>query len=166
MLSLFLSGEAAIPPPCSILVRRSAVAGIGGFEERFRGLYEDQVFYAKLCLEHAVFISDECLDAYRQHPESICSSTADSRRELVARQEYLEWLRGYVSQRGVADDKLRLALRQAVWLARAPGWGLLPHRLYLRVRWARKWRARLEGLVLPRSVQRRLWARRVPDIDS
>src|SRR5919197_1887453 len=37
--------------PVGILARRAVIERIGGYEEAFRGLYEDQAFYAKLCLE-------------------------------------------------------------------------------------------------------------------
>src|SRR6266496_5699717 len=41
-LTLFLEREGLSPCTCSMLIRRQAIERIGGFEERFRGLYEDQ----------------------------------------------------------------------------------------------------------------------------
>lgn len=63
LLSLFLRGKAAVPCPTSILVRESAIRKIGGFDESFLGvhmIYEDQAFYAKLCLRFPVYVSGTC----------------------------------------------------------------------------------------------------------
>ena len=38
-----------IRSPAAILVKRAAADEIGAFAEVFRGAYEDQAFYAKLC---------------------------------------------------------------------------------------------------------------------
>src|SRR5919106_1195178 len=50
LLARFLRDGGSVPCLCSLLVRRWALAQVGGFEERFRGLYEDQAFYAKLAV--------------------------------------------------------------------------------------------------------------------
>ena len=49
------------------LVRRIAIETVGGYEDSFPGMYEDQVFHAKLCLNFPVFVSSECWYFYRQH---------------------------------------------------------------------------------------------------
>ena len=42
-----------------LLVRRSVFDAVGGFEERFRGLYEDQAFLIKVYLRYPIYISRE-----------------------------------------------------------------------------------------------------------
>jgi glycosyltransferase involved in cell wall biosynthesis len=121
LLPLFLRGQAAVPCTCSILVRRASVDRIGGFESRFRHLYEDQVFYAKLCLEHPVYVSDRCWDKYRQHPTSATAS-AKAADEREARVEFLTWLEGYLVKRGRAEGSVWNAVRREIWIA-----GLHPH---------------------------------------
>jgi GT2 family glycosyltransferase len=37
------------------LVRRSAFDAVGGFELRFRGLFEDQAFRAKICVRYPIY---------------------------------------------------------------------------------------------------------------
>ncbi|NEO95508.1 MAG: glycosyltransferase family 2 protein, partial [Moorea sp. SIO3G5] len=56
-----------------MLLRRQIVEDVGGFEENFRGLYEDQVFCSKICLHAPVFPVRNCWYKYRQHPNNCCS---------------------------------------------------------------------------------------------
>jgi glycosyltransferase involved in cell wall biosynthesis len=68
LLPLFLRDKAAVPS--GLLVRREPIERVGGFEDEFRGEYEDQVFCAKICLQAPVFASGRCWYRYRQHPDS------------------------------------------------------------------------------------------------
>jgi glycosyltransferase involved in cell wall biosynthesis len=158
LVTSFLSGKAAVPSLCGVLVRRGAVESVGGFEESFRGLYEDQILYAKIGLEHRVFVSDECLDRYRQHAASICATTAGSERALQSRRRYLEWLRDYQAGRQVESEELRRTLEREIWLTVRPG--IVPHRLHGRIRWVKKWMLKIEERLLPIGLRRRLWTRR------
>jgi glycosyltransferase involved in cell wall biosynthesis len=126
LLTLFLQTAGAILPGiCSILVRREAIEYVGRFEEIFRGPYEDQVFLAKVCLKTAVFVTDECSDKYRQHPNS-CShmaiETGEYHPELPhpARRTFLNWLAKYLSEQGVKNTKIWQALQKELWPYRHP----------------------------------------------
>jgi glycosyltransferase involved in cell wall biosynthesis len=74
-----------------VLVRRSAFDAVGGFEKRFRGMYEDQAFYLKVYLRFPIYISSRCWLHYRQHDASHCgqSNRAESWRR---RGDFLDWL--------------------------------------------------------------------------
>jgi glycosyltransferase involved in cell wall biosynthesis len=160
-LTLHVSGRAAVPCPCGVLARREAVLAVGGFEESFRGMYEDQVFYAKMGLHHPVYVSDACLDRYRQHPESTCSVSASAGELLTWRRRYLEWLRDYLVQQQATDPGLWQALRRETWLARDVRFG---PRLRRPIRWLDKWRLRFERRLVPAALRRRIWRRRVPGL--
>jgi glycosyltransferase involved in cell wall biosynthesis len=112
LLFYFLQGKAAIPPPCNILVRREAFELTAGFEEQFRAMYEDQAFYAKLCLRAPVFVSHECWDRYRQHPNSLCSVAAQSGQTRSEHLMYLDWLKAYLLEKGFEDTHVWKALRR------------------------------------------------------
>lgn len=56
--------------PASLTVRRSVALDVGGFEDSFRNMYEDQVFTTKIYLEHRVYVLQDWLVKYRRHPES------------------------------------------------------------------------------------------------
>jgi glycosyltransferase involved in cell wall biosynthesis len=120
LIAGFLRGEITVPCTCSLLVRRSVVERVGGFEERFRELYEDQVFYTKAFLAAPVFLSGGCRERYRQHPDSCCA-VAERRGELeAARLRYVRWMSEYLSRTGVSDRGLRGALRREAWRIRHP----------------------------------------------
>jgi len=57
LLRDLLLGKVKTPATCSVLIRRGAIQRIGGFEERFRGMYEDQAFFAKAYLALTIFAS-------------------------------------------------------------------------------------------------------------
>ena len=120
ILRRILRGSVDAICTCSVLIRRDAVMGVGGFEARFRGLFEDQVFFSKLLTDHEVFVMDECLDLYRQHPESCCAvATLDMSGVLAKRTEFLRWLRGWVREHG-APASLRWRIDVELRLHRHP----------------------------------------------
>jgi hypothetical protein len=95
-------------------VRRKVVREVGGFEAAFPGLYEDQVFYAKVALTAAVLVAGNLWDRYRQHPASMTGRAP--RAELAeGRRRYLDWLERHLAERDVRDDGLWRALRKEQW---------------------------------------------------
>jgi glycosyltransferase involved in cell wall biosynthesis len=48
LLTLLLQNRVQTPTTCNALIRREVVDAVGGFEEHFRGMYEDQAFFAKV----------------------------------------------------------------------------------------------------------------------
>jgi SAM-dependent methyltransferase len=85
-----------------VLVRRAAAVSVGGFEDRFRGMYEDQAFFSKLLLRFAAFASGQTWDRYRQHPDSCYAVAKATGGRPAARQFYLTWLREYLREQGLA----------------------------------------------------------------
>lgn len=120
------TGGHILPGTCSLLVRRSTVEAVGGFEEEFRGSYEDQVFLAKITAHHRVAVTDECLDLYRQHPDSWCAAAAKAGEydpegnPHPAQERYLRWLQDYLQTQEVTDVDLWAALNQRLWPYRYP----------------------------------------------
>jgi glycosyltransferase involved in cell wall biosynthesis len=118
LLELVLRGKAETPGTCSILIRKAVVASVSGFEESFRGMFEDQAFLAKVFLKTPIFVESGCWDKYRQHSESSCY-VAQSLGEYsvsprsASRLNYLNWLQNYFSQQEVKDIGVSLALWQA-----------------------------------------------------
>ena len=107
------SHGAGMPGICSLLVRREELLAVGGFEDSFRRLYEDQVMLFKIFLHFPVVVVDEVLDYYRQHPESACSSDkahADL-SDTGVRPKFLEWLQTHMIEHGITDRETWRALR-------------------------------------------------------
>lgn len=114
MLAYFLK---SCPYSCSVLVRREIVEDVGGFEEAFRGMYEDQVFFAKVFARAPVFVSGECWDRYRRHSDS-CMSVAMKAGQFhpvnpsPTSLTFLKWLEVYLLEQGIKDAKVWVALRE------------------------------------------------------
>jgi glycosyltransferase involved in cell wall biosynthesis len=166
LLARILPGRGGSPATCSVLVRKDAITAISGFENAFRGLFEDQAFFAKLFFHYDVYVMAESHDRYRQHRDSWCSIAAraeDPDLPNAARRNYLEWVRQYMETQP-PDARLRRVVRRELWFQR--------HRSAARFRlWLREspgaWRARASGLaigaarrVLPAALRRKLWQRR------
>jgi glycosyltransferase involved in cell wall biosynthesis len=160
LLTLFLRGKAAVPCPCSVLVKRSIVTAIDGFDESFTGIsniYEDQAFYAKICLHTPVVASNNCWDLYRQHSQSSMAHAREAGQEIAARKAFLQWLDQYLKEQDVQDEPVWQALRREQWRLRHPSWLPDGARVQNRARWAKKWLLQAEERLMPAIVSRRLW---------
>lgn len=120
LVFLFMRNEDSVPSPSGIMVRRHIVASLGGFEEAFRGMYEDQVFYAKICLRAPVFVAKECWYKYRVHPESHCRVAIAEGRYYASRHTFLGWLEGYLAERGLKGGEVWRALQRQLFPYRHP----------------------------------------------
>ena len=120
LLISFLEGVGTIPCMGSLLVRRDAIERVGGFENSFLNQYDDQVLYAKICLESSVFVAGGCWDRYRQHADSSCHIAKRTGEADIARHEYLNWLESYCREKCVADVELWGVLQKALRPYRQP----------------------------------------------
>jgi glycosyltransferase involved in cell wall biosynthesis len=107
----FLTRTAPTPCPSGMLVRRELLERVGGFEERFTGLYEDQAFVAKACLVSPVTVSPASTLLYRQHPDSCYARARRSGQREAARRTFLEWFARYLRETGV-DGEIGQAVRR------------------------------------------------------
>ena len=118
LVPLFLRDKAAVPS--GIMVRREVVEQVGGFEDAFRGEYEDQVFCAKVCLAYAVLASGTCWYRYRQHADSAVAIGLRTGATDAARLRFLSWLGTYLRRREVRSRNVWMALRIERWRLRHP----------------------------------------------
>jgi glycosyltransferase involved in cell wall biosynthesis len=153
ILLFFLTQRATIPNPSAILVRREIMEQVNGFEEAFRGLYEDQAFYAKVCLRAPVFAANACWSRYRQHPDSSVAVTRRAGQEYSTRLAFLRWLAAYLTEEGLGEPEIWKALRRQLRRYRHP----------TLARWldaARGLLVAIAGRTLPLPARRWLSARR------
>jgi glycosyltransferase involved in cell wall biosynthesis len=109
VLKDYVSRGGTVPCPCGVLVRKSLVDHIGGFEEEFSGLYEDQVLFAKVALNAPVYFSSETLDWCRRHPESMCAIAPPEARHS-ARRLFISWLEPYLDASPLDTTAVRAAI--------------------------------------------------------
>jgi GT2 family glycosyltransferase len=120
LVPLFLRGEAETPGTCGVLFRHTAAEAVGGFEERFRGMYEDQVFFYKLCLAAPVFVESGTSDLYRQHSASALHAAVGtgeyhSERQNFTSRRFLHWLQEHVAARGIEHSEISAHLDRELW---------------------------------------------------
>jgi glycosyltransferase involved in cell wall biosynthesis len=119
-LPAFLARSSAAP--LGITVRRAALDAVGGFEESFTGMYEDQVLLAKLFLRHRVHVIAPVLHRYRQHPDSCVRRTFGRGSQSLTRRRYLLWLRNHLREHGHDDPRLTALLRTEIARTRFARW--------------------------------------------
>lgn len=122
-LGLYPLGTAAAPCPSDLMLRRTAVAAVGGFEEHFTGprqMYEDQGFLAKLYLAAPVFFSDRVWLSYRQHADSCVAEVTREGGYREVRHYFLTWLERYLAGLPAVDARVAAALDSALWSYRHP----------------------------------------------
>jgi glycosyltransferase involved in cell wall biosynthesis/SAM-dependent methyltransferase len=119
LITLYLGGGGYIPCPCAFMIRKEALEHVGGSENSFRNLYEDQVLYAKLMLNYPVYVQCEYLAKYRQQSSSACAQAIGSGAYLPgqphqAQYVYFKWLADYIEKHHITDGTLKAALQKAM----------------------------------------------------
>lgn len=120
LLLQFLEDGGTVPCMCSVIVRRHVLEAIGGFENRFKALYEDQAFYAKAALHTTTYAHSKLCGLYRQHPASSCAVAVQQDAVTSAYEQYLSWLAQYVSDQPQRYRSVQKALQRAQRRQRYP----------------------------------------------
>jgi glycosyltransferase involved in cell wall biosynthesis len=118
LLPRFLRDERRAPGTCGLLARRRLAELVGGFEDAFRGMYEDQVFYAKLCLAAPVVVSGECASRVRLRADSCTATAGRTGQHDAAREAFLCWLADYLRRQGIRDAETARIVRRERWRLR------------------------------------------------
>jgi glycosyltransferase involved in cell wall biosynthesis len=95
LFKLLMRNRAQSPMTSNTMIRRRLINEVGGFEESFRGMFEDQVFFVKAHLATCCYVSDAQWLLYRQHSGS-CTASIAVQQELRALARFLRWTRGYL----------------------------------------------------------------------
>ncbi len=113
MLTAVLHRGAFSTPTCNLLLRADVLNAVGGFEDEFTGMFEDQVFLAKLYLTQHCVISGAQTARYRRHQGSssalaIEQGTYHPVRPNQSHANYLRWLAAHpLVQTGEGNEELR-----------------------------------------------------------
>ena len=115
----FTIADITTPCTCSIIVRRSLIDRIGGFEDKFATIFTDQALYAKLFLYGSAYAAESVWDRYRQHSNSCCAQVEESGSLRAEKIRFLEWLGKYLSSENIKGDMAR-QVKLALWAERYP----------------------------------------------
>lgn len=133
LLRNYLENAETTPCTCALLVRRETFLRLSGFEEQFRGLYEDQVFYLKIALGARVLVTDRVTSLYRQHDDSCVALSLQTKTNRAGRLRYLQWARAYARRHGADREIDALLGRQIVVARRSVGMRAAARRLVRRI---------------------------------
>jgi len=110
----------SIPLLTTALLRREAVEHVGGFEDEFRVVFTDQVFFTKLFLATAVLPVHTNWAKYRRHPASSVARTTREGKVGTFEVTYLRWAERYLAENGWRGTPAWKALQVRVWKHRHP----------------------------------------------
>ena len=96
-----LANRHQTPTTCNAMIRRDALRAVGGCDPGLRGMFEDQLMFAKLLLDYPAHVSLRCWAHYRQHARSASAGVADSLMADRAQLRYLAALRRHMRARDV-----------------------------------------------------------------
>jgi glycosyltransferase involved in cell wall biosynthesis/SAM-dependent methyltransferase len=100
--------------PSGLLFRKAVLDEVGGYDESFRGMHEDGIVLAKICLRWPLYASGEVWYKYRQHPDSCCTVSIASGKDRDALRRYLEWIEGYLRRDGTESSEVMDVVRDLV----------------------------------------------------
>lgn len=113
--------------PIGLVLKREAFVAVGGYEEEFTGMFEDQAFMTKLFLEHRAWADGRTLYRYRQHGQSAVSLAFASGARASARERFLDWAEDYVRKTQPDERTVLRTIRKARrQLAADIAWPLAP----------------------------------------
>jgi glycosyltransferase involved in cell wall biosynthesis len=116
LMQLHPLGTGASPCPSDLMLRRSTLLQVQGFEEQFIGsyqLYEDQAFLAKVHLAAPVYISSATWLLYRRHADSCVARVHREGKYHDVLRYFLTWLGRYLADQRTADLAILDALARA-----------------------------------------------------
>lgn len=151
LLTGLLREEINAPATCTALLRRETVEGVGGFEEVFRGMFEDRAFFAKVYRTVPVYLSTSCHDRYRQHDDSASARAVRAgifhpARLSPTHRNFLEWFDGYLRRAGERRPEVLAAMESALWPYRHPARARIRRGVHLCRSWAGRWRRRMTAV--------------------
>lgn len=95
-----------------LMISRDVVNEVGGYEDAFAGMFEDQVFHAKVFVDRPALVTEDWWYRYRQHADTSTARAHSSGGHDAARKAFLEWLDGYLAANHPANRRLRSQVRR------------------------------------------------------
>lgn len=116
LFAQLLRNTCQTPTTCNAMMRRDATLSVGAFDARFRDMYEDQLFFAKMLLRYPVHVSGACWANYRQHDDTTSARYSDAAMHYAARTRFLRALRAHVARSEPMLSSARLSVEREIAL--------------------------------------------------
>lgn len=113
-LALYPLGQAAAACPSDVMIRRSVLEAVNGFEDSFTGSFEDIALFSKIFVTAPVWFSSAVWLDYRIHPTSSVSGMLGGGLYPQRRRMFLNWCYSWLRQKGGPEAVLR-ATRRQLW---------------------------------------------------
>ena len=129
---LYPLSTGAAPCPSGIMVRKSVLLKVKGFEIHFTGnyqLYEDQAFLFKIYLNGHVCVSSNCNNKYRQREGSIVSKAKKEGHYDTVREYFLIWALKYFNDNKIEDRPVKGLIDKALFKYRSPLFYMVIHKV-------------------------------------
>ena len=117
ILKMYPLGE-VYAPSVEHMLRMDAVRAVGGYEDEFAAMFDDQVLAVKLYLDWPVMFTRKIWLRYRQHQGSCTSEVQRTRSYYKDRAKFMHWLDAYLSRKGSVRPDVRDALDRELWRCR------------------------------------------------
>jgi glycosyltransferase involved in cell wall biosynthesis len=166
-----LEGWAQTPTTCNALIRSTVIDELGGFDEDFHEIFEDQIFFAKIELTYPVYVADAVWAKYRQHPASSFAQHSAARYEdrsgvYLAQLRFFDWLEHFLSEqsdkpRDVTDylSKRKQSTQKKLAMVQRPVLGPLTVSILLATEQALGLAAKVGRRLLPAGLRDWLWVK-------
>ena len=133
LFELLLRNEAQTPTTCNAMMRSDLFAALGGFEPRFRGMFEDVTFFGKALATTPAHVSDRTWAKYRQHSANCSAARFTAESYCSTRLPFLNWLSAHLIRTGVArTSPVWKAVQTHTWLCRHPRYFQLANQICFR----------------------------------
>lgn len=94
-----------------VILKSDFAKSLTMFENDFRYVSEDQIFWAKISLYGKIYVLDDCLAKYRQHPHSSSAALVKSGNVNADLEEFSEWLENHLIESDVKIQEVWRSLR-------------------------------------------------------
>ncbi len=111
-----LAGESQTPTTCNAILRTAVFHEIGGFDESYHDIMEDQAFFAKVELVYPVYVADNVWAKYRKHATSsltqfFAACATDRTLRDATELRLFQWIAQYLRREQIRDERVWRALR-------------------------------------------------------
>ncbi len=148
LFSLLVEQKISAPCTCSLMIPRKILEEIGGWEDCFKGMYDDQALYAKIFLKYPTFVTGAWGARYRKHSDSCVAVARRTGQQKRSHLFFLNWLKQYLLAQKITDENIWQSLQKAFW----PYEHRVLHQL-------KQNSFTLARLILPQSWRQTLWSK-------